>query len=127
MHLTHLLQRFELTKYVEWYTHQQPYLTNCQVLFSPTLQPDEPLINTSLEAGIPVLTYDNSTSEQLIDSSCGMLVPYRTGERSAQVFSDYLRMLYFDPEAQRFLSKGAARRSQRQLITMPATTLSMAS
>ena len=127
MLLTHLIQRFELTKYVEWSSPYQTYFTDCHLMFSPTLQLDSVLVQHSLEAGVPVLTYDNSRSEQHIDSSCGVLIPYRSGERAAQTFSDYLRMLYFDPEAQRFLKKGAIRRSQRQPIMLPAAALSLAS
>lgn len=127
MLLTHLIQRFELTKYVEWTTPYCTYLTDCDLLFAPALQPNADLLEQSLSLGVPVLTYDTPASGQYIDSSCGILAPYRSGLRAAQAFSKYLRMLYFDPEALRILKKGATRYAQRQPVQIPVAALSMAS
>lgn len=122
-----LIERFRLEDYVDVHSHLKASLTECDVLFSPTLHPDTDLLTKSLCAGVPVITYDNNESEEYIDSSCGVLLPYRSGDRAIQEFSDYLKMLYFDPEAQRFLQKGAVRRSQRKSIQLPTASLSMAS
>lgn len=122
-----LLQRFELINYAIVQSQWKPSLTERNVLFAPTLQLDIDTLQQSLHAGVPIITYESNRSKQHIDKSCGVLRPYRSGERAVQEFSTYLNMLYFDPEAQQCLQKGALRRSQRQPIQLPTASLSMAS
>lgn len=106
---------------------QTEAMQSASILFAPTYDLTKDLINKAFKNALPVLTFAGNEQECLIDSSCGITLPYRSEERSVSDFCDYLQMLYFDPAARQFLQKGAIKRSQYKPRTIQNSPLSMAS
>ena len=67
----------------------------------------EYFIPLAFSHGVPILAYENSLEEKLIDNTCGLSVPNRSTEQSANDFYKTMKMLYFDPEVQKILKRGA--------------------
>jgi glycosyltransferase involved in cell wall biosynthesis len=64
----------------------------------------------ALEKGLPVLGYDSYSLRNLVDVSCGILIPYKSREDNVKAFAEILQQLYYDPEAQKMLKQGAENR-----------------
>lgn len=81
--------------------------SEASLLFLPMFNQLEDLIPKALSKGVPILAYENSLEEQLIDNTCGLAVPFRSNQQSIQAFSKTMKMLYFDSEVQKILRRGA--------------------
>lgn len=64
----------------------------------------------ALEKGLPVLGYESYSLRNLVDVSCGVLIPYKSREENVKAFAEILQQLYYDPEAQKMLKQGAENR-----------------
>ena len=69
-------------------------------------------IPSVFNCGIPIICFDNPTTRQYLDATCAMLIPEQnhtvlTEIRLVDIFAEKIEMLYFDPEVQKVLKKGA--------------------
>jgi|GEM_PF-2897887 len=85
-------------------------LRHACLLFLPTANSSEELISKALSNALPILSFDVFSIRKFIDNSCGMLFRFNSPEQSVSIFSDMMRMLYFDPEALKMLRKGALKK-----------------
>ncbi len=126
------LKSKEISKAIDIYEESQIntlLLEDIGVLFLPSTQGKETQINFSLKNGIPILSFDGLTIRNYVDNSCGFLIKQQSREYSIDSFVKYLSMLYFDPEANKMLKKGALNRfkllqSQTKQTLLPKVVMS---
>ena len=80
---------------------------NGSVMLLPSKDNFSKLVSESFSFGLPVICYENNHIEDIVDQTCGMLIPEDNTGESIIKFSNLLRILYFDPEAQKILKRGA--------------------
>lgn len=101
------------------------------LLFLPKFYEFEHLIPEAFSQGVPILAYENSLEEKLIDNTCGLAVPFKSAEQSSLDFCKTMSMLYFDSEVQKILKRGAYKKFRNTIqwkaIESVEQRLSMAS
>ena len=112
--LQSLVEEFNISNAVCILNKQEKEIENvyleANLMFLPTFQKINNIINEAFSYGLPVLVYHNPTEKEYIDNTCGLIVKRQSTEQSIEDFCKKMRMLYFDPEAQKILRKGAKRR-----------------
>lgn len=83
---------------------------NSSLMLIPASGMSKKLAVKALEKGLPVLGYDSYSLRNLVDVSCGILIPYESRENNVKAFAEILQQLYYDPEAQKMLKQGAENR-----------------
>lgn len=73
------------------------------------------IIPEALSFGLPVLTYENSDLKPILDKTCSMLVDNRLRNQSVELYTNFLEILYFDPEVRKILSRGAINKYENEL------------
>jgi len=68
------------------------------------------IVQESLSYSLPIICFNNSANEGLLDQTCSMQLDFETDEASAIQFSRLLKLLYFDREALKILKRGAAQK-----------------
>ncbi|MCU0711088.1 MAG: glycosyltransferase [Pirellula sp.] len=66
----------------------------------------------ALAAGCPIISVNHQGAADIVDETCGMLIPVVDPERTVQGFTDSLRQLHQAPELWKRLSEGALARAQ---------------
>jgi len=61
----------------------------------------------ALSYGLPILGYESLKSKISLDYSCSILIKKQSPELTVGTITHFMRMLFFDPEATKMLSKGA--------------------
>jgi glycosyltransferase involved in cell wall biosynthesis len=85
------------------------------LLILPRILNSSSIIKESFLYGLPILCYENPSHSNLLDSSNSMTVIYQNDTQVTQQFSNNLNLLNYDPDAVRFLKKGAAIKYERDL------------
>ena len=80
---------------------------NSSVMLLPSKDNFSKLVSESFSFGLPVICYENDHIADIIDQTCGMLVSEDSSGETILEFSNLLQILYFDPEAQKILKRGA--------------------
>ena len=88
---------------------------NGSIMVLPSRDNFSKLVSESFSFGLPVICYENNHIEDIVDQTCGMLVPEDNLGESILEFSNLLRILYFDPEAQKILKRGAKNKYTKAL------------
>lgn len=84
------------------------------VFLLPVKENREALVKESLSYSLPFLGFKNYGFEDFIDQTCGMLIKETRESENILDFARLLQLLYFDPEARRFLKKGALQKYETQ-------------
>lgn len=84
------------------------------IMLIPSKENITKLVSEAFSYGLPVVCYENENLEEVVDSSCGMLVAYDVAQQNISIFAEVMRMLYFDSEARKMLKKGATRKYETQ-------------
>ena len=94
---------------INWDNQQQVELSyeNAAVMLLPTKDNLTKIISESFSFGLPVICFENFYNKEIIDPTCGMMVTADSVGENIIEFSNRLRILYFDPEAQKILKRGA--------------------
>jgi glycosyltransferase involved in cell wall biosynthesis len=69
------------------------------------------VLNEAIASGLPVVCHDACGFPDIVDFSCGVLVPLTTPAGSARAFADALASLAHDPQRYEQLAAGASRRA----------------
>lgn len=84
--------------------------TKSSLMLIPASGKSKKLAVQALERGLPILGYESYSLRNLVDVSCGVLIPYKSREENIKAFAEILQQLYYDPEAQKMLTQGAENR-----------------
>lgn len=93
----------------QWYEEEDSYINSSLMLILASGMTKK-LALQALEYGLPILGYESYSLRNLVDISCGLLIPYKTREENIKAFAEILQQLYYDPEAQKILKQGAQKR-----------------
>lgn len=67
-----------------------------------------------LSYGLPIICIDLFGKVENLDYTCGRIIKHRSREATVSDLSEEIRMLYFDEEALKFLSKGAKKKYNKE-------------
>lgn len=86
---------------------KEEILSDASLLVEPSGNLKRSLIKVAFMHGVPIITFSNDYVKEYIDHTCGMLIRKRSKTDNIEAFSERIEMLYFDPEVQKILSRGA--------------------
>jgi len=88
---------------------------NGSLLLLPRIINSSSIIKEAYLYGLPVLGFANSSHDNLLDASSGLRVQYQSDDQAIEQLANTLRLLKYDPDALKMLSKGAARKYENEL------------
>ena len=88
---------------------------NGSLLLLPRIINSSSIIKEAFLYGLPVIGFANSRHDNLLDSTSGLGITYQNELTAVQELANILRLLNYDPDALKMLSKGAARKFERDL------------
>ena len=83
---------------------------DASVMFLPLRESTGRILPEALSFSLPVLSYKCKEVSEYVDMTCSMLCDYNSDEQNILAFAEMLRLIYFDPEARKILSKGALKK-----------------
>lgn len=83
------------------------FIKAASVVIIPSGNLKRNLIKDCFKYGVPIITFFNEYVAEYINNRCGLLIRSKTKEVNTELFTEKLKMLYFDPEVQKILQRGA--------------------
>lgn len=77
------------------------------LILIPSLKSHKGLIKDAFSYGIPVICFEEADTDEVVDSSCGIIIENEGLEQSIDAFSTKIKMMYFDPAARNLMCKKA--------------------
>ncbi len=103
------LQIAHAVDFINWMPKEKlnHHFANASVFLFPSHEGAGMVVPEALSFGLPVGCYDNIGPGEFIDEHCGFRIPYTSYSKSITDFSNYLQILFHEPELQRRLSRWA--------------------
>ncbi len=110
--LTQMLKKRDLNDVCELVEPENEQAVNnvlrqVSIMFLPTDSNISKLIPLAFEYSLPIIGVETNLTKELLDHTCSMTIEVSTDSEMQEGFSTILRMLYFDPEASKILSRGS--------------------
>lgn len=88
---------------------------DASIFLFPGIPSCNKIIPEALSFGLPILTFDTPSCKEYLDKSCSMLVRKQKYSDQSEEFAEMMEMLYFDPQVQQLMAKGAAHKFSTEL------------
>jgi len=89
-------------------------MSNCDVLLFPSLIEGSPgVVSEAISLGLPVICFDKDGQKDIVDKSCGILIPLDSPKNSIKNFSIAIQSLIDNPEVISKFSEGALKRAKQ--------------
>jgi len=85
----------------------QSILKDSSIMFLPTFSNIGKLIPVAFENGLPIVSLSTEDNLEKLDNTCSQLISVSYKSEIETMFSETLKMLYFDPAACSILRKGS--------------------
>ncbi len=95
---------------------QHAYNNAC-LFFFPSHIPNIGFVTEAMDSGMAVLTFDLKAYQPVLTPAFSMLINHRLPTENVRNFSNYLRILYFDPAARNIMKKRAKEAKEARFST----------